>query len=247
MSTWYYCDNKGRVRGPVTGEQLEELARQGMITAETVVGTEGGKDLFPDIYGMPLLHVAVQEENFEFVKFLVSHGADVNGKDTDGSTVIHRAANRNEKLAIIRFLVSKGAGININTQDMGGDTPLHVAAFSGYVAVAQYLVSQGADVNIQNREGCTPLHQPLSQYSLNNNLEMVKYLVSQGADVNAKDKKGSTPLHLAVSEKEKAEIAKFLISAGAGVSIQDKYGRTPFDIAKKKRNKTVIEYFPGTK
>ena len=43
MSSWFYYDNDGQKRGPITGGQLKGLAKAGLITPETTVETEGGK------------------------------------------------------------------------------------------------------------------------------------------------------------------------------------------------------------
>ena len=40
---WYWYDENGTKHGTVTGGQLKGLARQGIITPETIVETEGGK------------------------------------------------------------------------------------------------------------------------------------------------------------------------------------------------------------
>jgi len=43
MSTWYFYDNAGQKRGPITGGQLKGVAKAGQITPETVVETEEGR------------------------------------------------------------------------------------------------------------------------------------------------------------------------------------------------------------
>lgn len=42
MSTWYYTNEKGK-KVAVTGGQLKELAKVGLITPETMIETEEGK------------------------------------------------------------------------------------------------------------------------------------------------------------------------------------------------------------
>jgi ankyrin repeat protein len=50
------------------------------------------------------------------------------------------------------------AGVPANLADVGGNTPLHFAAYGGSVALIRVLVEMGADVNAVNREKRTPLH-----------------------------------------------------------------------------------------
>ena len=43
MTKWYYYNKKGEKQGPVSGGQLKGLAKQGLITPETMVENEEGK------------------------------------------------------------------------------------------------------------------------------------------------------------------------------------------------------------
>jgi ankyrin repeat protein len=54
-----------------------------------------------------------------------------------------------------RLLVDRGA--NASAADGCGRTPLDIAAWFGYEALARLLVDRGADVSAASRSGCTPL------------------------------------------------------------------------------------------
>jgi len=43
MTNWFYYDNDGTKQGPVTDGQLKGLAKQDIITPETIIETEEGK------------------------------------------------------------------------------------------------------------------------------------------------------------------------------------------------------------
>ncbi|MGC9105409.1 MAG: ankyrin repeat domain-containing protein [Thermoprotei archaeon] len=47
---------------------------------------------------------------------------------------------------------------DVNIRDKDGNTPLHLAAWYGYLDIVKFLVEHGADVNARNAEGNTPLH-----------------------------------------------------------------------------------------
>src|SRR6516225_6441970 len=67
------------------------------------------------------------------------------------SSPIHDAARKGDAKKVAALLQSdpKLAG----DRDKNGDTPLHVAALHGQVAVAQVLLDAGADVNARNSYG----------------------------------------------------------------------------------------------
>lgn len=80
----------------------------------------------------------------EQVRQAVRGGADVNARDKDGVTPLHRAASNNGNPEVIRTLVQLGA--DVNARDKGGWTPLHMtAALSKKPEVVLVLLELGAD------------------------------------------------------------------------------------------------------
>jgi ankyrin repeat protein len=61
---------------------------------------------------------------------------------------------------IIALLIDHGA--KLNTRDIGGNTPLHLALMEGNEDIALYLVEQGADLKAMNSEKirCLDLAKP---------------------------------------------------------------------------------------
>ena len=106
----------------------------------------------------PPLHFAFLNDNMDAVKFLISHGVDVNAKDRDGKTLLHYIADRQqdpydtETAEMLEYFLSVGA--DINAKNKKGDTPLHLAyKYSGGGEMLKYLISKGADVDAKNDNG----------------------------------------------------------------------------------------------
>jgi ankyrin repeat protein len=55
----------------------------------------------------------------------------------------------------VRFLLEQGA--QVDSRNMLGDTPLHLAAGSGHADIASALLAARADKDAQNKFGDTPL------------------------------------------------------------------------------------------
>jgi ankyrin repeat protein len=154
------------------------------------------------------------EPKLEFIKLLLSKGANVNAKST-----------RNVR----------GPGTN-------GVTPLWLAAWAADPGSMKLLVANGADPKAANPQGTTPLmvaagviHEAGGpNVSEERALEAVKLCVEWGNDVNAQSiGHGDTALHGAAYRGMHggAKIAKYLIDKGAKVNVKNKRDWTPYMLA----------------
>jgi hypothetical protein len=98
------------------------------------------------------------------VATLLELGADPN--DPGVESPVHAlleplAADEAEIIDLLELVVARGADVNARGRGMltGGQTPLHVAARRGWLAVAKYLVSRNADVHATDARGKTPRQQ----------------------------------------------------------------------------------------
>lgn len=96
---------------------------------------------------------AARYGDFDQVKVLVSHGADVAAPDKHGRSPLHFAA-MSGKLEIVQYLVSHGAPVN--HQDDRGRAPLHIAAQLKNEEIQKYLIEHGADRTLQDIYGRIP-------------------------------------------------------------------------------------------
>lgn len=111
-----------------------------------------------DLTDTPVLSWAVANRRTAVVKLLISRGADVNrpnsSKYASRGTPLHFAAEHADA-EITRLLIQKGA--LVNTQDLYGETALHLAAKRGHVGIIKVLLASKANPNIRDRDHLLPL------------------------------------------------------------------------------------------
>ena len=156
--------------------------------------------------------------SLEFVRQLVSHGADVNAR--------HGKYNA-------------GSG----RLDRTDATPFLLASETGDVPLMRLLVELGADPLLPNADHCTPLLAAAGVGVLGNGdesagtedeaIEAVRLLLELGADINAVDDQGKSAMHGA-AYKSWARLVQFLADNGADINVwnrKNQRGWTPLLIA----------------
>ncbi|KAF2121599.1 hypothetical protein BDV96DRAFT_668326 [Lophiotrema nucula] len=118
----------------------------------------------------------------ETVKLLVEYGADITRTDIGPYCSALHAAVLGQKLDTVQHLV--GLGANIETTNVTGETPLHLAVkTAGAYPIARFLLEAGADVDAAC-EGGTPLQVALSSSRLDSRERsmLVELLLAHGAE-----------------------------------------------------------------
>jgi len=145
----------------------------------------------------------------EMTRFLLSHGALVDGRDENGETCLQTAVT-NHDLERVKLLIEHGA--NVNVPDNEGATPLFRCES---IEIARLLIARGARVNVADKNGITPLHLAAFQTS---QIDIARLLIAHGADVNARDTDGNTPLDFIVADSFDYDFALLLVSRGARIN-----------------------------
>lgn len=215
------------------GTALHEAASAGLRGIGLAL-LERGADVNARVGGVAIdagetpLHGAVQVD-VEFVRLLLSRGADPRARSTVGFEPIHLAAGQHGGLDVVRLLVSKGADVRAPTSSDSRSTTLHSAACGhngtrGH-SLVKYLLGQGLDINSRDRRMRTPLHCAAEGGSE----ETVNLLISLGANLHAKDVDSRTPLHFAATSLQ-TDLMGTLLRAGADPRARDKDGKTASDL-----------------
>lgn len=183
------------------------------------------------------------------IEKLLNAGADINGTDNHGYSVLINAIDVAEaKPEIVKFLINAGADVNV--QGKFGYTALILATMHCcHPDIINSLINAGANLNVQDEEGLTALmmaansmafrsrenpDEPLTPTS-KEYAKIVNALLKAGADINIRDKEGKTALlHAAWTDADGStggnalnpDVIKILAEKGADVNAQDNDGMT---------------------
>jgi len=187
-------------------------------------------------------------------KFLLAHGAAINGTNQAGETPMIAAINANRP-AVVTFLLKSGA--NPNAPQADGCTPLGAAILHHEPSIADLLLTNGADPNtpfaaeirrddtIKVRR-VTPLLMAVVSLTpargtwrpgfappLNGrgedrtSIQIVTNLLDHGANPNFGDEDGVTPLDYAILLGKGTNVICALLQGGANVNALDNNGLPP--------------------
>ncbi len=126
-------------------------------------------------------HHIARGESQRKVSEWVSYSENINALDSWGRNAAHWAARNGYLEILIEF---KCFGINLDQQDLKKQTPLHLAAKKGHIAVLKFLMSHQVK-QTPDTKGRYPLHIAT--------FEAFKELVVLGANLNVLDHKGRDP------------------------------------------------------
>ncbi len=121
-------------------------------------------------------------------------------------------SSRWEKTDMIETLFEYNADINM---DVGGNTPLIEAIFSGAKDSVKVLIELGASTNKES-----PMGTPLGEACYCGEYEIVKILIDSGSDINKCDDLNQTPMYYATYSGS-LDIVKYLIEKGYRVTSED--------------------------
>ena len=183
----YLTDNKGWL--PLDFAALRGFPALGLLF-------QNESDLTDvDSKGRTLLPVVAKSGSKECFEFLVHHGNEINARDFRGQTVFGFSLQSNlpyfVKYCIEIYLEYGG---DISAVDLvTGQTMLHAAAGTDFIAAVDTLLKQGLDLGARDKNGNTPMA------AARGTPEMVQRLVDRGADLSAVNNRGLTPFQVCIA------------------------------------------------
>jgi ankyrin repeat protein len=164
------------------------------------------------------LHLAVERSYVSVAQYLITQGASVLTKVSNGDTLLHFATGGAYRypydededgcaLKAIKFLVRCGCEPAVSNDD--GQTPLHIAVNLGRIKTIKYLLS----LNIS-----LPCDILFTAIQSDNNSAYRRYiietLVTSGCDSRTPNADGDTPLRVAIM-KGKVDVVEYLLSVAS--------------------------------
>uniref|UniRef100_A0A8C3SWP2 Ankyrin repeat domain 35 n=1 Tax=Chelydra serpentina TaxID=8475 RepID=A0A8C3SWP2_CHESE len=159
--------------------------------------------------GQSAFHLAASKGLTECLTILLSHGAEVNEKNDDGSTALHLATIACQPQCVKVLL-------QVNTDRSFSSCP---AASSGCASSVLLLCDQEAFLDVTDNNGRTPLMIAAE----GNHPAICCQLLQRGASGDLADKDQKTALILAC-ESSSVESAELLVSRGVDLSVVDRMG-----------------------
>lgn len=183
-----------------------------------------------DDEGLPPLHDAITENDRVAAAKLIVAGADVNGGENAGLSLLALALFYGEE-QIAKMLIERKA--NLNFESTGKykwlNAPLFIAVRQSFSDIVAQMLEKGANPN-----GDDPWRIPLMKAIELKDEKSIDQLIKAKANVNVVDGNYNTPLNAAI-EQGNVKLVEQLIEAGAQVS-----GFSPLKAALNQRSQEIV-------
>jgi ankyrin repeat protein len=174
------------------------------------------------------------EVNYEIVKLLLDHGADIGAADFLGTPALASAVSHGY-YATTRLLLDHGA--DVNGRSNTGEPVLFYDYFDADNALLRLLLDRGAAVNAADSNGNTMLIHACSAGAQAGRIEL---LLDRGADVNAMNRRGRTAL-MEAAYRNRPDLIALLLHRGAKTDLHDRKGNTALMIARKRGKREAMK------
>lgn len=180
---------------------------------------------------------------FKATNTAIAQEMDLDAKDGNGQTLLHRVANftQNPKLSYMLTKTLLKAGVNIYVKDENEQTPVDIALKASNLQFIIAIVEMDLlDPEARDKFGNTLLHKAARYTKEPAIIEVL--VVEAGFDPDARNKSGDTPSHEAAKYNNNSAIIRALAKTGADQDARNKSGDTPlFSAAQHTKTPAVIK------
>ncbi|RYP16576.1 hypothetical protein DL765_005037 [Monosporascus sp. GIB2] len=198
------CDSRrsSPLHAAVEKEQLDTVRL--MLNGSVSLETREEKD-----FATPLL-VASSTRNSKIVELLLRHRADVNARDRNNRSALHRCQDNTGGTAVAQLLHDhESRTFHVDDLDGYKKAAIHMASEMGNVKMLRWLLKHNANVNAIGPGGCTPLMLAIEAGLPFEKKEMViGILIENGADPQIQNSKGQTAMGVAKGRKRVQALLK---------------------------------------
>ncbi|KAG8012435.1 Ankyrin repeat domain-containing protein 27, partial [Nibea albiflora] len=182
---------------------------------------------------------AVADGDVEMVRYLLEwmdEEEDDEGELRSEALLCHPLCQCPNCAPTQKLSVLQAGALGVNSCNIDGFTPLHVAALHGHSALAALLIRHGANVNARTNQSATPLHLATQ----NSHVQVVRFLLECNAKLNKKDHYGNTSLiHACLCGN--LETATTLLQSNALVNVANLQGNTALHEAVRGGHQALVE------
>ncbi|RYP03835.1 hypothetical protein DL764_004885 [Monosporascus ibericus] len=186
----------------VEKEQLDRVRL--MLSGSVSLETPEEKD-----FATPLL-VACSTRNSKIVELLLRHGSDINARDRNNRSALHRCQDNTGGTAVAQLLHDhEDRKFHLDDLDRYKKAAIHMASEMGNTKMLRWLLKHNANANAIGPGGCTPLMLAIESGIPIERKEMViGILLESGADVRIQNSKGQTAMGVAKGQKRVQALLK---------------------------------------
>jgi uncharacterized protein len=171
----------------------------------------------------PEVVAAAKRGDMAAVRSLVQRRADVNARETDGTTALHWAVRVGSQPTVDVLI---RAGANVNAVNRYGVTPLAVAAKAGHAGMLEMLLKAGA--RVKEAEAGLPEGQTLLMHAARvGDVTSLRALLIAGAAINARETRTGTTAIMWAATDDRAAAVRVLAEAGADLNVVSKVTAYP--------------------
>eukprot|EP00928_Gymnodinium_smaydae_P058963 TRINITY_DN4217_c0_g5_i1.p1 TRINITY_DN4217_c0_g5~~TRINITY_DN4217_c0_g5_i1.p1 ORF type:complete len:933 (-),score=111.95 TRINITY_DN4217_c0_g5_i1:379-3177(-) len=139
------------------------------------------------------IHAAIPSGNLDLIKELISLGADIHTRGSNGATLLWQASYFGQ-LEVAEYLLGHRIDLELKAQSQDDAflsyTPLHAAANAGHAHMVAMLLRAKANITVDSGRDTEPLDDAI----LHGHADVVQHLVANGANIFRCKRKASDKL-----------------------------------------------------